>query len=279
MPIYIIASFSLSPTNTFSTKWLSFFASSSFSSPLRLLVTDACIKQRWLTSPKLLHFHLGLVGIGSMAVDFNGGHIAGVVPSLYKDGAGCGACFQIRCKNTTLCTKHGTKVVVTDLNSSNETGIVLSSRAFKAMANKGMRQDILKLGIVDVEYKRVPCDYKKQNLAVRVEEMSQKPNYLAIKFLYQGGQTEIVAVDVAQVDSPNWSYLSRNYGAIWDTSRVPAGPLQLRLLVTAGYDGKWVWARNVFPADWNSGVIYDSGVQITDIAQEGCSPCDDSHWK
>jgi len=36
-------------------------------------------------------------------------------------------------------------------------------------------------------------------LAVRVEESSKNPDYLAIKFLYQGGQTEIVAVDVAQV--------------------------------------------------------------------------------
>lgn len=47
---------------------------------------------------------------------------------------------------------------------------------------------------------RVPCDYKNQGLAVRVEESSQKPYYLAIKILFQGGQTEIVAVDVAQVN-------------------------------------------------------------------------------
>lgn len=46
---------------------------------------------------------------------------------------------------------------------------------------------------------RIPCEYKKQNLAVRVEEGSQKPNHLAIKFLFQGGQTDIVGVDVAQV--------------------------------------------------------------------------------
>jgi hypothetical protein len=36
-------------------------------------------------------------------------------------------------------------------------------------------------------------------LAVRVEESSKKPNYLAIKLLYQGGQTEVVAMDVAKV--------------------------------------------------------------------------------
>lgn len=52
----------------------------------------------------------------------------------------------------------------------------------------------------NTEWCRVPCEYKKQNLAVRVEESSKKPDYLAIKILYQGGQTEIVGVDVAQVN-------------------------------------------------------------------------------
>lgn len=48
-------------------------------------------------------------------------------------------------------------------------------------------------------WNRVPCEYKNQNLALRVEESSQKPHYLAVKVLYQGGQTEIVSIDVAQV--------------------------------------------------------------------------------
>jgi hypothetical protein len=46
---------------------------------------------------------------------------------------------------------------------------------------------------------RVPCEYKGKNLSVRVEDRSRAPNELAIRFLYQGGQTDIVAVDVAQV--------------------------------------------------------------------------------
>ena len=48
---------------------------------------------------------------------------------------------------------------------------------------------------------RVPCEYKGKNLAVRVEERSRHPNELAVRFLRQGGQTDIVAVDVAQVDT------------------------------------------------------------------------------
>ena len=45
-------------------------------------------------------------------------------------------------------------MIVTDLNKNNETDFVLSGRAFNAMANKGMGQSLLKLGVADVEYKR-----------------------------------------------------------------------------------------------------------------------------
>ncbi|XP_010690269.2 expansin-like A2 [Beta vulgaris subsp. vulgaris] len=221
----------------------------------------------------------GACGYGSLALNFSGGFIAAGVSSLYKNGAGCGACFQIRCKNNGVCSKSGTKVILTDLNTNNKNDFVLSYRAFKAMAKAGKDQDVLKLGIADVEYKRIPCDFKGQNLAVRVEESSNNSGYLAIKVLYQGGQTEIVAMDVAQVGAPNWNFMSRNYGAVWDTSRVPSGPLQFRFVVTSGYDGKYIWAKNVLPADWKPGFIYDTIVQITDIAQEACSPCDDTQWK
>ncbi|XP_068640768.1 expansin-like A3 isoform X3 [Aristolochia californica] len=147
-------------------------------------------------------------------------------------------------------------------------------RAFQAMARKNMALDMDRLGIAEVEYKRIPCEYKNQNLSVRVEEGSKKPHYLAIKFLFQGGQTDIVVVDVAEVGSSTWQFMSHNYGAVWDTDRVPAGPLQFRLVVTGGYDGKWVWAQKVLPSDWKAGQVYDAGVQITDIAQEGCATCE-----
>lgn len=73
--------------------------------------------------------------------------------------------------------------------------------------------------------------------------------------------------------------MTRNYGAVWDTNSVPTGPVQMRLVVTGGYDGKWVWAKKVLPSDWKAGIVYDTGVQIDDIAQEGCPTCDVGKWK
>ncbi|KAK9666702.1 hypothetical protein RND81_14G204900 [Saponaria officinalis] len=235
---------------------------------------DECVLSKAAIYTKASSLSSGACGYGSLALKFNGGHVAAGVPSLYKDGAGCGACYQIRCKNSEMCSKAGIKVMLTGINKSNKTDFMMSSRAFRAMALPGKDLQVLKLGSLDVEYKRVPCDYKRRNMAIRVEESSKYPDYLAIQILYQGGQTEIVAIDVAKVGSTHWTYMTRKYGAVWETSRAPgAGPLQFRFVVTSGFDGKNIWARNVLPADWKTGVIYDSKVQIDDIALDGCTPC------
>jgi hypothetical protein len=42
---------------------------------------------------------------------------------------------------------------------------------------------------------------------MRVEERSRPPSNLAIRFLYQGGQTDIVAVDVATVSQFPWVFI------------------------------------------------------------------------
>ncbi|XP_039039935.1 expansin-like A1 [Hibiscus syriacus] len=241
---------------------------------------DRCVHQSKATFVSSVEaLSSGACGYGSLALSLGNGFLAGSGSPLFKNGAGCGACFQIRCKNPYLCNGKGTKVTLTDRNYDNRTDFVLSSKAFMAMANKGKAQDILKAGIVDVEYKRIPCEYKNQNLAVRVEESSQKPYYLQLKLLYQGGQTEVVAIYVARVgSSSSWSSMNRNYGAVWDSSRFPNGALQFRFKVISGYGKRWIWAKYVLPADWKNGVVYDTGVQITDIAQENCSPCDYGTW-
>ncbi|GAB2209598.1 hypothetical protein Drorol1_Dr00026816 [Drosera rotundifolia] len=166
---------------------------------------------------------------------------------------------HIRCNNTTLCSKPRPKVILTNYNYNNFTGFVLNSRAFQAMANPCLGKNVSTLGVMDVEYKRIPCDYKNQTLAVRVEDFSKQPGYLAIKVLYQGGQADITRIVVAQIGTSNGASLKLNYGAVWDTSSAPAGPLQLTSTVTSGVNGKSVVAQKALPANWQHGVIYDTG--------------------
>lgn len=62
--------------------------------------------------------------------------------------------MQVRCNNPNYCNTRGTKVVLTDLQGDTRTDFVLSAKAFSDMAKNGLDKSILKLGIVDVEYKR-----------------------------------------------------------------------------------------------------------------------------
>ncbi|KNA14564.1 hypothetical protein SOVF_106480 [Spinacia oleracea] len=237
---------------------------------------DRCLHQSKATYTSKISS--GACGYESLAMGFNGGMLAGGLPSLFKQGAGCGACFKVRCKNAGLCRSEGTRVMLTELQGDNRADFVLNRNAYVAMAHKGMSQSLVNLGIVDIEYKRVPCDNKSKNLAIRVENYSSKPYYLAFTVLHQGGQTEIMGIDLAQVGSNNWASMKRNYGAVWDTNKVPSGPLKLRFLVKSGYSTKSILTQKVFPADWKSGVVYDAGIQIVDIAQEECSVCHKSNW-
>ncbi|RWW84311.1 hypothetical protein BHE74_00007084 [Ensete ventricosum] len=201
---------------------------------------------------------------------------------------------------------EGVSVILTDLNKSNHTDFVLGDPAFTAMARNGKEQELKKLGILDVEYERYrktiwtnlpffPVDAQGQ-LSKQIsfpalpsilwkctQRHGTEPPQIRLLFAATHDRSRsIVSTGVSylllrcvvltrQVGSPNWRFMRREYGPVWSIRRAPVGPLQLRMVVTGGYGGRWVWAQKaVLPAEWTTGSVYDLGVQITDIAREGC---------
>nr|XP_043606816.1 expansin-like B1 [Erigeron canadensis] len=205
----------------------------------------------------------GRCGYDSFGAIINNGDVA-AVSNLYHDGVGCGACYQVRCINNKNCTDEGVTVVITDQGSSDGTDFIMSKKAFRKMAQSTYAaSSLLSHGIVDVEYRRVPCIYPNYNITIKIKESSNYPYYLAFVIWYQQGQNDITAVQLCETKNFNCKLLDRSYGSVFTTTSPPRGQLSLRMLLS-GEDGdeNWVVPVNNIPENWKKGDIYDTGVQV-----------------
>ncbi|KAL2548025.1 Expansin-like B1 [Forsythia ovata] len=221
-----------------------------------------CSRATYYGSPECLGTATGACGFGEYGKTVNNGEVTGV-SRLYRNGSGCGACYQVRCRIPTHCSEEGAKVVVTDYGEGDRTDFILSTRGYAKLARPNMAAELLAYGVVDVEYKRVPCRYG-YNLLLKVHENSKYPLYLAIVPLYKGGIYDIVAMDVWQEDCKEWRPMRRAYGTVFDTPNPPTGPLKFRIQVAteANTEVKWVQLTSAIPSDWKAGISYDTAFQL-----------------
>nr|GLL25913.1 expansin-like B1 [Ipomoea trifida] len=141
----------------------------------------------------------GSCGYGELGRTENNGEVCTATSRLYNGGAGCGACYQVRCKNKDLCSEEGTKVVVTNSGEGPATDFILSYTAYAKLAKyPAVAAQLFAQGVVDIEYRRVSCKFG-ANLMIRIQEHSKFPSFLSIVVMNQGGATDILAVEIYEV--------------------------------------------------------------------------------
>lgn len=207
----------------------------------------------------------GACGFGEFGRTVNDGSVSGASARLYKDGSGCGACYKVRCKNPQLCNYDGVNVVMTDYGEGDHTDFILSPRAYSKLALPNVAPELFAFGVVDVEYKRVSCQYTGYNVMYKVHERSNYPNYLALVVTYVAGKNDVTGVELWREDCKEWVPMRRAFGAVWDMANPPQGSITLRFQATSSTGNTfWMQSTNALPDNWEAGAAYDSKLQLTD---------------
>ncbi|XP_027335516.1 expansin-like B1 [Abrus precatorius] len=232
-----------------------------------LFFSALCNGQKYVTNSRATYYSTpdgygtpsGACGFGDYGRTINSGSVA-AVSGLWRNGAGCGTCYQVRCKIPEYCDDNGAFVVATDYGAGDRTDFIMSPRAFSSLGrNKDATAKLMKYGVVDIEYKRVPCRYP-GNIKFHVQESSSNPGYFAVLILNVNGKYDVAAVELWQ--NGRWEALRRVYGAVFDFANPPSGEIRLRFQVTYGGSNQWVYPRVAIPSNWKPGATYDAKVQL-----------------
>ncbi|KAH6787359.1 expansin-like B1 [Perilla frutescens var. hirtella] len=224
-----------------------------------------CSRATYYGSPDCYGNPTGACGYGEYGRTLYNGEVSGV-SRLYKNGTGCGACYQVRCKIPAECSDEGTEVVVTDYGEGDNTDFILSTRAYANLAKPNMAAHLFAYGVVDVDFRRIPCRYD-YNFKIKVHERSYFPKYLAILPIYQSLMYDITQLQIWQEDCKEWREMRKVYGAVWDMQNPwmelgVAISLRIQLIGAVKGDVKWAQLAGVIPSNWNPGVAYDAAIQL-----------------
>ncbi|MBA0737006.1 hypothetical protein Gogos_010489 [Gossypium gossypioides] len=186
-------------------------------------------------------------------------------PSLYKSGKGCGACYEVKCTSNSACSGNPATVVITDECPgcvSESVHFDLSGTSFGAMAKSGQAEKLRDAGVLQIQYRKVECNYPGTTIAFHVDAGSN-PNYFATLIEYEDGDGDLASVDLKQaLDSDTWQPMQQSWGAVWklDAGSRLRAPFSIKL--TSLDSRNTIVATGVIPTGWEPGKTYRSVVNF-----------------
>ncbi|KAK2360272.1 expansin [Trifolium repens] len=186
-------------------------------------------------------------------------------PAIYDLGKGCGSCYEVKCTGNSACSGNPVRVVITDecagCGSDAQYHFDLSGSAFGSMAVSGQDQQLRNAGKIDMEHRRVECNYGR-SIAFHVDSGSNQ-QYFAALIEYENGDGDLNRVELKEaLDDSTWDSMQQSWGAVWkfDKGAPLKAPFSIKLTTLAS--GKTIVAENVIPAGWKPGQTYRSIVNF-----------------
>ncbi|XP_043718409.1 putative expansin-B2 [Telopea speciosissima] len=186
-------------------------------------------------------------------------------PSLFKSGKGCGSCYQVKCTKNAACSGNLVTVVITDNCPgcvSESVHFDMSGTAFGSMAKKGQANQLRNVGQLQIQYRRVECNYRGVNLAFHVDSGSNN-YYFATVVEFEDGDGDIGSVELRQAQGSDiWLPMQQSWGAVWKLNSGSNLRAPFSLRIKSIESDKTVVANNVIPVGWQPGVTYRSVVNF-----------------
>lgn len=206
-----------------------------------------------------MHIPVGACGYEDLFKQGYGLETTALSTALFKDGATCGACFQIMCVHSKWCKKNAGPIRVTATNFcppnyTKNDGVWCNppQKHFDLSMPMFIRIAEYRAGIVPVGYRRVMC-HRKGGMKF---ELKGNPYWLLVLVYNVGGAGQVIDVKIkGSNNGDKWIQMTRNWGQNWQTwERLQGQRLSFR--VTAS-NGKVVQSDDVAPKNWEFNKVYE----------------------